>query len=74
LHTLNNFFSGNQEKEEVRIFFLNEKTYFGKEAYLQHEKRQFVNFGELIFAVQKFLNFEKIILVIKQFFCIFRRT
>jgi len=37
-----------------------------KGLYLQHEKYQFVNFGELIFAIQKCLNFTELIFVVKQ--------
>jgi len=37
-----------------------------KEAYLQHEKRQFVNLAELIFSVQKCLNFAELIFAVKQ--------
>jgi len=33
---------------------------------LQHEKRQFVNFAEIIFANQKCLYFAELIFVVKQ--------
>jgi len=39
------------------FFRLKVRHILEKEAQLQHEKRQFVNFAALIFAVQKCLNF-----------------
>jgi len=37
-----------------------------EKTFLQHENRQFVNFAEIIFAVQKFLYFAELIFAAKQ--------